>query len=77
MLRAPLAGYTLAMEARARFTLELERVQHYRFSKVSMFVDQLAGPAQRCPPGTIRADAGRARSLMCGAHLRDGLRCLL
>ena len=44
MLRAPLAGYTLAMEARARFTLELERVQHYRFSKVSMFVDQLAGP---------------------------------
>jgi hypothetical protein len=47
MLRAPLAGYTLAMEARARFTLELERVQHYRFleSEVCLLTNLRAPPS--------------------------------
>ena len=76
MLRAPLAERMLAMEENTRPTLELERVQHYRFLESDICVDQLAGPAQHCPTCTMRADTGRARSLMCGAHLWDGLHCL-
>ena len=45
MLRAPLAERMLAMEENTRPTLELERVQHYRFLESDICVDQLAGPA--------------------------------
>jgi len=38
MLRAPLAGRMLAMEVNARLTLELERVQHYRFLESEIFL---------------------------------------
>ena len=61
MLRAPLAERMLAMEENTRPTLELERVQHYRFPKVTFVLTNLRAPpsvAQHVQCALIRVAQG-------------------
>ena len=65
MLRAPLAERMLAMEENTRPTLELERVQHYRFLESDI-----------CVLTNLRAPSNAAQHVQCALiRVAHGVSC--